>query len=75
VEDHNQVHLEFYLELLVDERRARVNLWEQHIKRNLKAANHVAISHLDVLDLSSVGFSLKGFDSNELDFDRLYLKI
>jgi hypothetical protein len=69
VEDHDQVHLEFNLKFLVDERRAGVNLREQHIKRNLKATNYVTVSYLDILDFSGVGLSFKGFHSDKLDFD------
>jgi len=75
VENHNQVHLEFDLELLVDECRAGINLREQHIQWDFKAANNIPVGHLDVLDFSSVGLILEGLYSYQLDFDRLYLKI
>jgi hypothetical protein len=80
VEDHDQVDVEFDLEILVHEGWARVYLGKEHVQGDLQFGDNVAVCYLDVLDfrrrlaLSVVLFFVgEGFDANQLDFDRLDL--
>ncbi len=72
VEDHNQIHVEFNLKIVVHVGGARVRIWEQHIKRNFEVWQYISICNLDVLDFSRIRFLLKGFHSNKLNLNRLY---
>ncbi len=72
VEDHNQIHMEFNLKLVVHVGGARVRIREQHVERNFEVWQHISICNLDVLDFSRIRLLLKGFHSNKLDLDRLY---
>ena len=69
MEDHDQIDVEFNLEFGVDVGGARVRIREQHVKRNLKIWQNIAISHLDVLNLSCVSLPLKSLHTHELDLN------
>ena len=61
------------LELFMDVSCTAVRRREQHVKWDLQVGQHIAIGHLNVLNLSGICLAFKGFDTNELDFDRFDL--
>ena len=64
VEYHNQVHVELYAELVVDERGAAEYLGEQHVHWDFQVWNHVAIGYLDVLHLSRGGLAFEALHAH-----------
>jgi len=74
VEDDDDVDLETNLKLFMGARCTGVNLWEQHVRRDLNVFDTVAISNLDVLYLSRLCFAFKCFYSDQLDLHRLDLQ-
>ena len=55
--------------------RARVNLREQHVSRNLDVGEAVPVRYLDVLHFGGLGFALEGLHAHQLDLDRLNLQL
>ncbi len=68
--DHDNVYLEFNLELGVDDSRARVDLWEHHVKWDLHLSDNITICNLNVLHFSCKGFSFECLYSYQLYFYR-----
>lgn len=52
MEDHDQVHVELNLELMMHEGGARVDLREEHVEGDLEVRDDVSVCDLDVLHLS-----------------------
>jgi len=59
VEDDDQVDVELNLEIGMLVGRARILGGEEHVKWDLKVGQHIAISHLYVLNLSRVSLTLE----------------
>ena len=75
MEYHYQVDVELDAKLFMDECSATENLWEKHIHGDLKIGYHISVSNLDVLYLSCRGFSLKTFNTYQLNLYWLYLDV
>ena len=69
VEDDDQVDMELDLESSMLVGGTGVSIGEQHVKGNLEIREHIAVSHLDVLNLCSIGFSFEGLHANKLNLN------
>ena len=67
MEDHDDVDLEVDGELVVFDRGARVQLREEHVRRDLDVLDAVTVSDLDVLHLGRLCLFFKCFHSNKLN--------
>ena len=48
----------YYLELSVNDSRARIDLGEHHVERDLHVTDHISIGDLNVLNFCRVGLAL-----------------
>ena len=67
--------MELDLELGVEVGRAGVNLWEEHVERDLHVRNDVSIGDLDILNFRGGNLAFKGLNSYELGFYRFNVQL
>ena len=75
VENNNDVDLKLNFEFLVLNWSTRINLGEKHVSGDLQIFNAVSIRNLDVLHFGGLCFTLKCFDTYQLDLYRFYLQL
>lgn len=58
-----------YLELRVNDSRARIDLWKHHVERDLHVTDHISIGYLNVLHFCRIGLTLEGLNTDELNLN------